>query len=344
MQRYLSTARRYRWLLAALLAVVWGAGLAAAAVEYSTTYESVATIWVLRASPELTQTDANDPNIPIVQTAATQQAELINQLLQTRSFLHDVVAATSLRPAMEAATDEKKYLEGIRRQFRVQTLGTNLMSVACTGHDPSDCAELVKTAIALRNERVSQARIDATAAVNALYSKDYDVAQTQALEAQRKLEEFNATHRAPLSDIDQHLQAQLRLSLDLAQVRLADLRGRMDRSVLAPALLEISGMEFQVIDEPRVESTPSGGLKPAVSIMGVAFMTGLVLSALLVVIGALLTDHVASPADVQRLAPARLFATIPRLVTDKGEPDDLRAALTGIALRSNQREPQPVDR
>ena len=45
MRPYLATLRRYGWLIAAILALVGGAGLASAYVDYTTTFESDATIW-----------------------------------------------------------------------------------------------------------------------------------------------------------------------------------------------------------------------------------------------------------------------------------------------------------
>ena len=46
MRRYLTAAKRYWLVILALLAVVWGAGLAGTYHEYANTYESQATIWV----------------------------------------------------------------------------------------------------------------------------------------------------------------------------------------------------------------------------------------------------------------------------------------------------------
>lgn len=319
MQRYLSTARRYRWLLAAILTLVWGAGLAAAFVEYSTTYESSATIWVLRASPELSQRSPDDPNLTTVQTVAAQQAELLEQLLLTRSVLRDVVQRTSLSGELAAASDETKYLEQIRKRFQVETLGTNLLSVSFAARDPRTAPELVKAALMVREERVANARVAATTVLTALYQKDYEVAQAQALDAQKRLEEFDASHRPPLNTVDEHRQAQLRLALDFAQIRVGDLKGRIDKGVLAPALLEISGMEFQVVDEPRVESTPSGGTRAAIALAGAAVVGGAALVALLV----LLATHLSGLSAV-RLNPSGHIA-VPRVSSVGGEATADRA-------------------
>ncbi len=227
---YLDSARRYRWSLALVLTLVWCAGLAAAVAGYMNTYESTATIWVLRASPELLQPSANDLTAAIPQTAAAQQAELLDQLLETQSFVRDVVKRTSLSATLGGASNEAKILDDVRKRFRVQAPGSNLLTISFSGRDPTMGPEMVNAILAVRAERVALARVQGSAALNALYQKQYEAAQGQALDAQQQLDSFNAAHPAPLSDVDQHLQAQLRLTLDLAQARLADIRGNLDLS------------------------------------------------------------------------------------------------------------------
>ena len=333
MQPFLATARRYRWLLALTCALIWGAGLAAAYTEYATTYESHATVWVLQASSELAASIADQPDIPLVNTAASQQTELLTQLLQTRSFVADVVTRTSLRADLAAAPDERKFLDSVRKHFRVQTLGTNLLSLSYTAHDPSTPFEMVTAALAVRDERVAKARVDSSSILSTLYQREFDVAQAQARDAQQQLDLWTAAHPEPVADADQHEGAQLRLVLDLAQVRLNDLKGRMDRAVLAPTLLEVSGMEFQIVDQPRQESTPSGGERSAATLAAVAIASGVLLAALLTIGGTLLAERIGAPVDVRRLAPARVFASVPRIASTKGRDDrDLRVHLAAIAF------------
>ena len=316
MRQYLSTARRYRWLLAAILTLVWVAGIAAAFVEYSTTYESEATIWVLRAPAELIQRNPSDPTITSVQTVAVQQAELLEQLLRTKSFLRDVVQRTTLSGELAAATDEAKYLEQIRKRSRVEVLGTNLLMVSFAARDPRTPPELVNAVLAVRDERVAQARVAETAVVGALYQKDFEIAQGQAVEAQRRLQEFDASHPPPLNTVDEHVQAQLRLALDFAQVRVSDLLGRIDQARLAPELLEMSGTEFQIVDEPREERLPSGGTRSAIGLASVALVAGAALAALLI----LLATHISGTADVRR-SPAGQIAAVPRVVGGEAAAD-----------------------
>jgi hypothetical protein len=345
MQPYLRAARRYRWVLLAIVALIWGASFAAAYVEYTTTYESEATIWVLQPSPELAATTADSPDVPLIQTVATQQVELLNQLLKTRSFVRDVVDRTSLRTAIGAASDDRKALDDVRKNVRVKALGTNMLSVAYTAHDPRTPFEVVNAVLKVREERVTQARVAGTTAVSTLYQREYEVAQAQALDAQQKLDEFNRTHSAPLDPEDEHVQSQLRLTLDFAQVRLGDLKGRIDRAVLAPAIVEISGMEFQIVDAPRADSTPRGGDRSAMVLATAGIGAGLALAALLTLVATLLADHIGGPVDVGRLAPATLFATVPRIGGAKAPAGrDLRAALAAVAFGEAAADPRQAGR
>lgn len=288
MRPYLATARAFAWVIAAMLLIVWGAGIAAAVTEYKGTYQSEATIWAVRAAPALSVTDPDDPNIALIQTAAAQQAEVLKQLLQTRSFLIDVVGRTSLKARFAAAADQDGFLGDIQKRFRVETLGTSLIKVSFAGHDPTTPPELLNAALAVRAERIDQARQLSSAALGLLYQRQLEYAQQEALDAQTALDEFNRSHPEPLSEPDQHVRGQLRLNVDFALVRLSDLRGRQERAALAPALLEVSGVEFQIVDQPRVSTRPSGGERTAMLIAFVALAAGVGLAALLVLVGTLI--------------------------------------------------------
>ena len=311
MQRYLATARALRGVLAAILIIVWGAGVAAALKEYASTYESQATIWVVRASPALSVTDPDDPNIALLQTAAAQQAEVLKQFVQTRSFLEEVVGRTSLKSAFESTAEKDEFIDDVRKRFRVETLGTSLIRVSFAAHDPATPPEVVKAALVVRGERLEQSRLASSAALSLLYQRQIEFAEGQALDARKALEDFQRSNPPPLGEADQHLQAQLRLNSDFAASRLNDLKGKADRAQLAPALLEVSGMEFQIVDEPRVEANPSGGERRAMTIAGVATLAGAALASLLVVVATLLRARGPRPVTVARARSPELAGAVP---------------------------------
>ena len=341
MDRVVASVRRYRWVILAILAVVWGAGLAAAFVQYKTTYESQATIWVLRASPELTASNPEDPGLPVIQTVASQQSELLGQLIKTDSFMADVIDRTPLRGALAAATDRERYLDTIRKRFHVETLGTNMLRLSFTASDPATPAAMVASALDVRTERVLSARVTSTAAVGTIYRKEFETAQAQALAAQQDMQSFQDAHPGTLGPADEAHRAQLQLAVDFAQSRLSELRGRADRAQVASAVLEMSGLEFEVVDEPRVPTAPRGGEKTAAVTAAIAVAGGVLLAGLLVALGALLANHISGPSDVGRLVPATLFATVPRVVLPRGaDRSDLRGSLAAIAFAEKDARPQ----
>jgi uncharacterized protein involved in exopolysaccharide biosynthesis len=310
MQPYLSTLRGLRWLLLAIVAVVWGAGLVAAAYEYQGTYEAEATVWAVRPSTEFSA-GADDPNVTVIQTAASQQAEVLKQLLLTKSFLIDVVTRTRLRQAYEAAPNRNRYLDQIAKRFRVETMGTSLVRVSFAWRDPESPAELVNAALVVRAERLSQARAASSAALGTLYQRQIELAESQVAEAQKALDDFNATHKPPLSESDQHRQAQLRLSADFAAVHVSELRSQLERAAIAPAVLEVSGLEFQVVDEPRVATEPGGGERPALMIAFVAMAAGVALAMLLTLVVTIVRGR-RYVAEDTRAVPARPLAALGR--------------------------------
>src|SRR5207245_670657 len=108
----------------------------------------------------------------------------------TDSFLREVIGRTSLQGTFGNAVQEKKALDDIRKRLRVQTLGTNLLSVSFTARDPRTAHEMVDATLAVRGERVAQARVTSTTQISALYQKQLELAQAQALDLQRQIEEF----------------------------------------------------------------------------------------------------------------------------------------------------------
>src|SRR5206468_5720578 len=131
-------------------------------------------------------------------------------------FLVDVVGRTSLKTSFLEAVDQDGFIDDIRKRFRVETLGTSLIRVSFAGRDPTTPLELVNEALVVRAERIDQARQLSSAALGLLYQRQLDFAEQEALAAQKALDDFNQSHREPLSEPDQHVRGQLRLDVDFA--------------------------------------------------------------------------------------------------------------------------------
>lgn len=339
MRRYLDTARRYRWVILVVLALTWIPGAAIGYVEYTTSYEADATIWTQRTSQQFASISPQDPGLTTFATPASEQAGILKQLLLTRSFLRNVVGRTSLQ-IPDSATEERKFFEEFSKRFRIDILGTNLFRVAYRARDPRTGPDVVRATLEQRQEHLTEARTAATETAGSFYRSELSLAQSQALDAQRELDRFDEGHRPPLFPPDEYQQRQLRLALEDAKARVADVKGRIDRSGVMPGILEMAdALDFQVVDEPLEDVKPSGGTRPAAVILGSAVLSGLALAFALIVGGTLLAGRVGAEADIGQRVPATLFATVPEVAHRKSwQTRELRTALAAVAFA-----PAPVD-
>ena len=350
MRPYLHTAGRYRWFIILVLALTWGSGFAMAYLEYSTSFQADATIWTQRGvlrleddgrlvvSPELAP--PQDPAVATLMTPAGEQAGSLSQLVQTRSFLRDVAARASIDvPASPG--DERRFLDEMSRRFKVEVLGTNLFRLSYRARDPSTGPAVVLATLAARQEQSVETRRAAMEAATSSYRSELTLAQSQAAIAQGELDRFDEAHRPPLGALDQYQQGLLRLAVQDATARITDLKGRIDRAAVMAGIVQTAdALDFQIVDQPLADGKPSGGGRPAATTALSAMVGGLALASLLVMAGTLLVSRVGAEADVDRLGPATLFATIPRVAPETGWAGrELRTALAAVAFA-----PPPAER
>jgi uncharacterized protein involved in exopolysaccharide biosynthesis len=350
MRQYLDTALRYRWFILIVLALTWAAGIAAAYHEYSTSFESQATVWTQRGSlrleadgrlvisPELAP--PQNPDVAMNMTPSAEQAGLLKQFLLTRSFVRDVVTRASLR-VPSSPSEERAFLDEVGKRFKVEILGTNLFRLTYRARDPHTPPALVRSALALSRELSAQARIATTEAAINSYKSELTLAQSHAADAQRELDDFNQTHRPPLVPRDDYRQTQLRLAVEDANKRIADLEARIDRAAVMTSIVRTTdSLDFQIVDEPVLDTRPSGGTRPAAMIAGSAMAGGVALASLLVVAGALVAGRVRAEADIAGIAPASVFASMPEVArAPTGTGRELRTELGAVAFARAPAEP-----
>lgn len=345
MQRYLFTARRFLWVLIAVVAILTLSGGFAAYGEYVGTFESAATIWVQRNSQDLLQShvvQTDVPSVPDFLTPGGEYAEAFTQLVQTQAFLGSTIERTSLQPELKAARDPLAFLDDVRKRFKIQALGTNLVKVSYRADSATVAFEMVSAAIAIRDERAAAAQIAASSMTTTLYTRELDLAHQNSLRAQADLDTFNAGHKAPLDAQDAYRQQQLRTASDVAQARVDDLRAALDRQAIVSTLLQVGqSADVQMIDAPQLQLQPSGGLRQAILVFGVAMAGAITLAALLVVLGTLLTASIASEADLERLGTVNVVASIPELARGRrGRKNvDLGETLATLAFGATPTKP-----
>jgi hypothetical protein len=327
MQPYINTIRRYGAILALALALIWVPGILAAIQDYLTTFESSSTIWVQRTTVSLSS-GANDPAAFGPMSPGNAQAEIFGQLLQTANFLEQVTDQTSLARSYAAAADKEKFLADLRKRFRAEALGTNLIRISYRANEPGVAAEMVTAALNARDARVRRDRLASSAASVAFYQKEYDIAQAQVTTTQKEFDRFNELHPAArLTAAEEYTQSQLRVAVDLARAQLSELRARIELASVSTSLLDLTeSVDYNIIDRPRIQTNPSGGLRSAATTGGVAIVGGLALVVAVVVLLTVLNDRVMTASDLGRIARVPLFATVAR-VPQRPQSPHLRSAL-----------------
>jgi uncharacterized protein involved in exopolysaccharide biosynthesis len=286
----------------------------------------VATIWTQRVLPRISP--VNDPNLARLDAPAAEQSDALAQLLQTTSFLTYVISKTSLQAHYEEAVDPDSFVADVGRRFRVQRLGTNLMQVSYRAREPRVAAEMVQAALDARMLRIDTSRVEEASATDAFLQRESEAAKSAVVEAQRQVDEWSRQHRAPLTPVDERQQRQLSLALELAQGRALDLKARIDRAPSVAALQQVAqNMDFQVIDQPRPALHPSGGLRPAATIAGVAGGIGLALVVAILLGMTFLPSGLATEHQLAQLASPKIAARIPVAARGKGRRLGLRDSL-----------------
>jgi hypothetical protein len=166
----------------------------------------------------------------------------------------------------------------------------------------------------LSREQSAQARTATTeAAINSL-KNELTLAQSHAADAQRELDDFNQTHRLPVGPRDEYQQTQLRIAVEDANKRIADLQARIDRATVMTSVVQTTDtLDFQIIDQPVEDAKPSGGTRPGALIAGSAMAGGIALASLLVVAGTLLAGRTRREAHIHPVAAATPVASSPDL-------------------------------
>jgi uncharacterized protein involved in exopolysaccharide biosynthesis len=341
MTRYVDTGARLRFVLAVVVLLVLVPGLVAAYQEYISTHESFATVWVDRVSRQIVS-GSDDPNIPMLQSPASEQAEILNELIQTRSFMVDVIGRTQLAEQFAQAADSDAFLDEERKRFRVQALGTNLVRISFRSSEPELAAAMVDATLAARASRIFEAQANNAAAAILYYQRVYESAQTEVIGAQQQLDSFTAAHPASsLSATDEYRQRQLRLNLDLASARVSDLKSRIETAGITGEFKRITGdIDFQVIDKPMPNYRPSGGVRTAALIAAVSLAGALALAALLVAVATLTNDRLVSAAELARVPGVQLLGTLQRVPRSRGRRS-LMSQLVSAALPPPQASSEP---
>src|SRR4051794_2536180 len=126
-KRYLGTFYRGRRLYLPVLLLLIAATVVGTYYLARTQYEATARIWVDKPALD----NVLDPNSPsgYVVSPGQQQADKLTQLVQTDSFVADILKNTNASARLESAPERDRVVKDVRSKLAVTPFGTNTVKI-----------------------------------------------------------------------------------------------------------------------------------------------------------------------------------------------------------------------
>jgi capsular polysaccharide biosynthesis protein len=311
MVKYLEILFRFRVRFAILLVLVPAiAGIGT--ILLFPTYKATAQIWV--ENPSYFGSGSTPSGWNQYLTPAQNEADSLNQLLETRAFgnaLYDGLAPAVADPGarIRALTSSK---------LTITSIGTHLVVVSAVCDRPPICVAIVNTAMDVLKQLQIQFEKDQATAGMAFVSGQLKDAEAGLAAAESALQTYlvnNPTIKVdPIPDNNGPELARLLATRDQLRAKVSDLQTSLDRdryvSSVSTSVIE-SGP--RVVDPPQVVGTGLTGdgssKRTAVIAAGCCFAVGLAYLFILAWVDKTARD----PREVEKRLQISVVTTIPRL-------------------------------
>jgi uncharacterized protein involved in exopolysaccharide biosynthesis len=280
-------------------------------------YEATAGIWVARPTYIKYDEEASRYSTP-----AKEQADRLNELLRSRSFLLDVAQRTSLAPWTGSAKGE----EALRNTFEKSlgmTPSNNMLVVRFRADSPQLAYEVVTALLDVFQEKMMSDRTDQAALAISFWESRLqetraklaksDSALRRYVQSNPQLATTDLSRPATVTpgSLDREL-VDLRLRVQMDERDVDNARASLERIQFdAAAAQEGQEVGFQVIDPPQVPVTATRDIKKRIifPVAGALFGFGLSLTILLLLVAA--DGTVRSETDLA--SPIRVVGVVPQI-------------------------------
>jgi uncharacterized protein involved in exopolysaccharide biosynthesis len=305
------------WLLLLVAVVVIPLDVTAWVFATPPQYEAQTGVWVDRPTYLNFSADELTRYLP----PATVQRNHLLELMQTRTFVSDVIAATALRPLLSDPNGAAAVDQIFSRDFDVVQTGDHLLVIQFRAEQQPVAVQVINSLVDQFRKRVAQDRqVQAQLAITFYQGRQSD-ADTQVSQARTDLAKYMATNPGIAQTI-----ASRGIEVARLDPQFADLQRRVDtaqsdsdsaRAALSAAQLDYSAgvqtdaLGFRVVDQTGVSASPSRQLRKALVYPIVAALVGVLLGGSLLLLLTLSDHSVRSLAD---LAPEIvILGVMPRL-------------------------------
>jgi uncharacterized protein involved in exopolysaccharide biosynthesis len=305
------------WLLIILPIVVIPLDVTAWVFATPPQYDAQTSVWVERPTYLNFGADELTRYLP----PATVQRNHLGELLQTRTFLTDVVAATPLKPLLSDPAGLAELDRVFARDLDIFQTGDHLLVIQFRAEDRIVAFQMVNALVDQFRKRVALDRQTQAQLAISFYNTRLSDGNTSLTQARSELAKYLAANPAVATTLVQRGVEMARLDPGFAdlQRRVDVAQGDADsaRQALAAAQLDYSAgvqsdaLGFRVVDPTGVSNTPSRQLKKALAYPIVALLIGIALGASIVFLLAL-SDH--SVRSLSDLAPDMvILGVMPRM-------------------------------
>jgi uncharacterized protein involved in exopolysaccharide biosynthesis len=190
MERYVETFFRFKWLFLFVLVVVPLLGAFYAFESQLVLFTSTGTVWAEKpAYLTIASTDWSQWDTP-----AQNQANNVQEFLQTNSFALDVLNQTDLRANLTTPLATQVTLAKLRRSVSVSPVGTHLLAISYSDQQPRAAQQVVQAIIDTFNKEVLSSADSQNSVALAFYQKQLADATTQANDATAALRSYLTAH------------------------------------------------------------------------------------------------------------------------------------------------------
>lgn len=317
-RRFLATFFRGRRLYIPMLLLLLTATVLGTYYLTRSQYEATARIWVDRPALD----NVLDPNAQATYlvSPAQQQADKLTQLLQTDSFVVEILKNTSASGRLRGDPDrDRAIIRDTRGKLDVTPIGPNTIKITYAGSDPILCQQVVQSTIDQFRARDLTARVEQSAIERQFYQKQLQIYEDQLAAAAKRVEDFQSAHPFPDPSSPQYLELQgLQRELESARSLLNTTRAKVEQANAADTLSDTSRqVEFQVLDTPTVPNRPAATLVRLAGYLAIGLLASFAFVLCAVAIATWQDTTLHTGDDLQRLTRVPLLDTIPHLSSDR---------------------------
>ncbi len=315
--RFSESYFRHRFLN--LLPVVLMIGISVLSVlKVKPVYISRGGLYVQKESLLASLTSLQDSGFSWVTPADATVGEF-KEMLQTDAFIRAVIEQTNLEKELaDNPSNADQMYQNVRTAIWVQALGNNLIQIGTTYGNAEVAHQLatatINTYLQWKINTDQQESISAQAFFSDLlktYEPDLDTAR-QAM--QSYLEDHPAPLRGDRPPAEQMEIDRLQADINMASDRLTSAREKEESARLAMAQAESKTRQsYLVVDAPAFPFAPENSKKTAMTNAVIQVVVGVILSIVLIAVGALIDRSLRFPIDVRRGLDLPVLALVPDL-------------------------------